>query len=144
VTALGAGAYWNSVGADRSADDPSRHGEASKISAAQEKLRAYYSVLPDAFATRDSTSRLWKLMTAHFTDTALKREVVLEGSGASDVAAACGHVEATTTFIVGDPRSAGADTVRARVTSTSTPESIEVDFDLRTMRISKWSCPDGS
>ncbi|MGW0580631.1 hypothetical protein ACWD25_32850 [Streptomyces sp. NPDC002920] len=149
VTALGAGTYWNSVGADRSAKDPSRHGEASeisaaKISAAQEKLRDYYSVLPDAFATPDSTSKLRKLMTAHFTDTALKREVVLEGSGAGDLAATCGHVEAATTFTVGDPRSAGADTVRARVTSSSSPESIEVDFDLRTMRISKWSCPDGS
>jgi hypothetical protein len=144
VAALGAGAYWNSVGADRSAEDPARHGEASKISAAQEKMREYYSVLPDAFATRDSTSKLWNLMTAHFTDKALKREAVLEGSGAGDLAATCGHVEATTTFTVGDLRSTGADTVRAGVTSNSAPESIEVDFDLRTMRISKWSCHDRS
>ncbi|MEV0932310.1 hypothetical protein ACIBMX_35050 [Streptomyces phaeochromogenes] len=144
VAAFGAGAYWNSVGADRSAEDPARPGEVSKISAAQEKMRAYYSVLPDAFDTRHSTSTLRNLMTAYFTDTALKREVVLEGRGAGDLAATCGDVEATTTFTVGDPRSAGANTVRARVTSNSAPESIEVDFDLRTMRISKWSCPDGS
>ncbi|MER7180175.1 hypothetical protein ABT404_11955 [Streptomyces hyaluromycini] len=144
VVALGAGAYWNSKGVDRSVEDPARPGEASKISAAQEKMRAYYSVLPDAFATRNSTSKLRKLMTAHFTDGALKRETVLEGRGSGDLAAACGHVEATTTFTVGAPRSTGADTVRARVTSSSAPESIEVDFDLRTMRISKWSCPDRS
>ncbi|MEU5347604.1 MULTISPECIES: hypothetical protein [unclassified Streptomyces] len=144
VTALGAGAYWNSMSADRSAENPSQHGEVSQISAAQEKLRAYYSVLPEAFTTRDSTSKLQKLMTAHFTDTALKREIVLEGDGAADVAATCGHVETATTFTVGAPRSTGADTVRARVTSSSTPESIEVVFDLRTMRISKWSCPDRS
>ncbi|WP_405547277.1 hypothetical protein OG478_49520 [Streptomyces phaeochromogenes] len=144
VAAFGAGAYWNSVGADRSAEGPARPGEVSKISAAQEKMRAYYSVLPDAFDTRHSTSKLRNLMTAYFTDTALKREVVLEGRGAGDLAATCGDVEATTTFTVGDPRSAGANTVRARVTSNSAPESIEVDFDLRTMRISKWSCPDGS
>ncbi|MEV8539198.1 hypothetical protein [Streptomyces sp. NPDC051572] len=144
VTAVGASAFWNSAGANRSAADPSRHGADSRISAAQENLRAYYSVLPDAFAARDSKSKLWKLMTAHFTETALKREVVLEGSGSGDLAATCGQVEATTAFTVGDPRSAGADTVRARVTSDSAPETIEVDFDLRTMRISKWSCPDRS
>ncbi|MFF0010351.1 hypothetical protein [Streptomyces sp. NPDC005374] len=144
VAALGAGAYWNSVGADRSAEDPARLGEVSKISAAQEKMRAYYSVLPDAFATRHSTSKLRKLMTAYFTDTALKREVVLEGRGAGDLAATCGDVEATTTFTVGAPRSAGADTVRAHVTSNNASEAIEVDFDLRTMRILRWSCPDGS
>lgn len=114
------------------------------MSAAQEKLRAYYSVLPDAFAAQDSTSKLWKLMTEHFTEAALKREAVLEGSRAGELAATCGHVEATTVFTVGDLHSAGPDAVRARVTSNSTPKSIEVDFDLRTMRISKWSCPDGS
>lgn len=146
VTAIGAGAFWNSVGADRSAEYPSHIEKDSRISAAQEKLRTYYSVLPDAFAARDSTSKskLWKLMTAHFTETALKREVVLEGSGAGDLAATCGHVDTTTVFTVGAARSAGADTVRVRVTSDSAPESIEVDVDLRTMRISKWSCPDGS
>ncbi|MER6952366.1 hypothetical protein [Streptomyces sp. NPDC000618] len=144
ATALGAGAYWNATGVNRSAEDPARRGEVSQISAAQEELQAYYSVLPDAFSSRDSPSRLWKLMTAHFTDTALKREVILEGSGADDLAATCGHVDATTTFTVGDPRSTGADTVRARVTSSSSQESIEVDFDLRTMRISNWSCIDGS
>ncbi|MFI1035794.1 hypothetical protein ACWD4O_12245 [Streptomyces sp. NPDC002623] len=144
ATALGAGAYWNAMGVNPSAEDPARRGEVSQISAAQEELQAYYSVLPDAFSSRDSPSRLWKLMTAHFTDTALKREVILEGSGADDLAATCGHVDATTTFTVGDPRSTGADTVRARVTSSSSQESIEVDFDLRTMRISNWSCIDGS
>ncbi|MFJ5307407.1 hypothetical protein [Streptomyces sp. NPDC088350] len=144
VTAIGASAFWNSVGVNRSTADPSRHGEDSRISAAQENLRAYYSVLPDAFAAQDAKAKLWKLMKAHFTDTALKREVVLEGSGAGDLAATCGQVEATTTFTVGDPRSIGADTVRARVTSDSAPEAIEVDVDLRTMRISAWSCPDRS
>jgi len=148
VTAIGAGAFWNSVGADRSAEYPSHHGGNSRISAARENLRTYYSVLPDAFAARDATSnsksKLWKLMTAHFTETALKREAVLEGSGADDLAATCGQVEAATVFTVGDARSVGADTVRVRVTSDSAPESIEVDFDLRTMGIAKWSCPDGS
>ncbi|MFJ9378589.1 hypothetical protein [Streptomyces sp. NPDC101455] len=148
VTAIGAGAFWNSVGADRSAENPSHHEEDSRTTAAQQKLRTYYSVLPDAFAARDSTStsksKLWNLMTAHFTEPALKREVVLEGNGADDLAATCGQVEATTVFTVGAARSAGADTVRVRVTSDSAPESIEVDFDLRTMRISNWSCPDGS
>ena len=144
VSVLGAGAYWNSVRADLSAENPSRHGEASRMSAAQEELRAYYSVLPDAFATRDSTSELWKLMTAHFTERAQKREAVLESGGADDLAATCGQVEPTTTFTVGDPRSVGPDTVRARVTSDSAPESIEVELDLRTMRTSGWSCPDGS
>ncbi|WP_405839762.1 hypothetical protein [Streptomyces sp. NBC_01518] len=145
VTAIGAGAFWNSVGTDRSAEDPSHHEEDSRTSAAQEKLRTYYSALPDAFAARDATSKskLWKLMTAHFTQPALKREVVLEGNGADDLAATCGQVEATTVFTVGAARSAGAHTVRVRVTSDSPAESIEVDFDLRTMRISNWSCPDG-
>lgn len=144
VSVLGAGAYWNSMGVDRSAENPSRHGEASRISAAQEELRAYYSALPDAFATRNSTSKLWKLTTAHFTERALKREAVLESGGADDLAAACGQVEPTTTFTVGDPRSVGPDTVRARVTSDSAPGSIEVELDLRTMRISNWSCSGGS
>jgi hypothetical protein len=146
VTAIGAGALWNSVGADRSAEYPSRPGDDPRISAARENLRTYYSVLPDAFAAQGSTSKskLWKLMTAHFTEAALKREAVLEGNGADDLAATCGHVEAVTVFTVGDARSAGADTVRVRVTSDSAPESIEVDFDLRTMRIAKWSCPEGS
>uniref|UniRef100_A0AAU2VP02 Uncharacterized protein n=1 Tax=Streptomyces sp. NBC_00008 TaxID=2903610 RepID=A0AAU2VP02_9ACTN len=144
VMALGAGTYWNSVDADRSAAAPASPGEDSRISAAHEKMRAYYSVLPDAFTTRHSTSKLQKLMTAYFTDAALKRELVLDGHGVDDLAATCGDVEATTTFTVGDPRRVGANTVRARVTSNSAPESIEVDFDLRTMRISKWSCPDGS
>ena len=144
VTAIGAGAFWNFAGANRSAADPSRHGEDSRIPAAQENLRAYYSVLPDAFAARDSKSKLWKLMKAHFTETALKREVVLEGSGSGDLAATCGQVEAATVFTVDDARNVGADTVRVRVTSDSAPESIEVDFDLRTMGIAKWSCPDGS
>jgi hypothetical protein len=53
-------------------------------------------------------------------------------------------VAATTVFTVGTARSAGADTVRVHVTSDSAPESIEVDVDLRSLRISKWSCPDGS
>lgn len=144
VAALGASAYWNSVGADRSAEDPARPSEVSEISAAQEKMRAYYSALPDAYATRDSTPKLQKLMSAYFTDTALKRETVLEGHGAGNLAATCGHVQATTTFTVGDPRSTGAHTVRAHVTSSSAPEAIDVDFDLLTMRISGWSCPDGS
>lgn len=144
VVALGAGAYWNSVDADRSATYPARPGEDSRISAAQEKMRAYYSALPDALATRYSTSTLQKLMAMFFTEAALKREIVLEGRGADDLAATCGDAEATTTFTVGNPRGVGANTVRARVTSNSGPESIEVDFDLRTMRISKWSCPDGS
>lgn len=144
VTAISAGAYWNSLGADRAAEGPAHHGEASQISATQEKLRTYYSALPDAYATRDSTSTLQKLMTVHFTDTALKREAVLEKRGAGGLAATCGRVKATTTFIVGDPRSAGGETVRARVTSNSGPEAIEVYFDLRTMRITKWSCPDRS
>ncbi|MGW2047678.1 hypothetical protein ACWCPF_21220 [Streptomyces sp. NPDC001858] len=150
VTALGVGAYWNSTGMKVSADDPARRGRDSRISAAQEELQAYYSALPDAYApayadaSPDSRAELWKLMTAHFTDTALKREVVLEGSGGDDLAATCGPVDATSAFTVGDPRSTGADTVRARVTSSSSPESIEVDFDLRSMRISNWSCTDGS
>ncbi|MEU8709869.1 hypothetical protein [Streptomyces sp. NPDC048565] len=142
VVALGAGTYWNSVDADRSAADPARPGEDSRVSAAQEKMRAYYSVLPDAFATRHSTSELRKLMAVYFTDAALKRETILEGRGADDLAATCGDAEATTTFTVGAPRRVGANTVSARVTSNSAPESIEVDFDLRTMKISKWSCPD--
>lgn len=144
VATLTAGAYWNYQGADQATGDPTHHGEASRISAAKEKLRSYYSVLPDAFASRDSTPEMWNLMTAHFTDTALKREAVLERSGADELAATCGQVEATTTFSVGDPRSTGVDTVRSRVTSSSAPGSIEVDFDLRTMRITKWSCPDGT
>jgi hypothetical protein len=146
VTAIGGGAFWNSVGADRSAENPSHHEEDSRTSAAQGKLRTYYAALPDVLAARDATSKskLWKLMTAHFTETALKREVVLEGSGSDDLAATCGHVAATTVFTVGTARSAGADTVRVHVTSDSAPESIEVDVDLRSLRISKWSCPDGS
>ena len=146
VAAFGAGAYWNSVGADRSAEYPARPGDTSQISTAQEKMRAYYSLLPNSFATRHSTPQLQKLMALYFTDTALKREAVLEGRGSGDLAATCGNVEATTTFTVDVPRSTGANTVRARVTSDSAPKSIEieVDFDLRTMRISKWSCPDGS
>lgn len=144
AVALGAGTYWNSVHADRSAAYPARPSEDSRISVAQEKMRAYYSALPDAFATRNSTSTLQKLMAVHFTETALKQEIILESRGADDLAATCGGAEATTTFTVGDLRRVGANTVRARVKSNSAPDSIEVDFDLRTMRISKWSCPDGS
>jgi len=36
-----------------------------------------------------------------------------------------------------------ADTVRARVTSSSGPESIDVEFDLRAMKISEWACATG-
>ncbi|MBK3574879.1 hypothetical protein JHN63_13845 [Streptomyces sp. MBT65] len=146
VTAIGAGAFWSSVGANRSAETPSHHEEDSRTSAAQENLRTYYSVLPDVLAARGATSKsqLWKLMTEHFTETALKREVVLEGSGSDDLAATCGHVTATTVFTVGAARSAGADTVRVHVTSDSAPDSIEVEVDLRSLRISNWSCPEGS
>ncbi|MGW0650387.1 hypothetical protein ACWD4T_16460 [Streptomyces umbrinus] len=147
VTILGAAAYWNPVSSDRSAEGPARHGEASRTSAAQDTLRAYYAALPDALATRDSTPKLWKLMNTHFTDTALKREAVLESNaahGTDGLAATCGPVDATTTFTVAVPHSTGTDTARTRVTTNSTPGSIQVDIDLRTLKISNWSCPHGS
>jgi hypothetical protein len=111
---------------------------------AQEKMRSYYAALPDALASRESASRseLSKLMAAHFTPTALRGEVIRKRTGPDSPAATCGPVEADTTFTVGGLRRTGADTIRARVVSSGGTEATDVDFDLRVMKISKWSCPD--
>jgi len=143
VVAVGTAAYWNHMNTVRSAEDLARPAGASEMEAAREKLQDYYSALPEAFNSKNSAVKLEKLMAVNFTDAALMREVALEGMGSGNRAAVCGPVTASTTFAVGVLSSVRADTVRARVTSSSGPESIDVEFDLRAMKISEWACGNG-
>ncbi|MFI0817209.1 hypothetical protein ACH4TX_11975 [Streptomyces sp. NPDC021098] len=144
VTSLAGVVGWKAMRPAPSAVEPARPGESPDMERAQEKLRSYYAALPDALASREPASRakLSKLMATHFTPTALRAEVIRKRTATASPAATCGPVDADTTFTVGGLRRTGADTIRARVTSSGGPEAIDVSFDLRVMKISKWSCPD--
>ncbi|MBD3010366.1 hypothetical protein [Streptomyces sp. 5-10] len=146
VVAFGAATVWNVTRPERSAVEPAHPREGRDMERAQEKLRAYYSGLPEALASRRpaQAAKLSKLMAVHFTETALRNAMVSKRKGADGLAATCGRVTADTVFTVGEPRRTGAGTVRARVVNSSGPVAIDVDFDVRAMKISKWSCPGGS
>ncbi|MFF7649018.1 hypothetical protein ACFZCY_03995 [Streptomyces sp. NPDC007983] len=146
VTSFAGVAGWNATRPERSAVEPSRPGESADMRRAHDTLRSYYSALPDAFASggRAASSKLSKLMATHLTPTALRAEAIRKRTEAGSPAATCGEVTADTTFSVGGLRRTGADTVRARVVAKGGGGSgpVDVDFDIRVMKIAKWSCPE--
>ncbi|WAP57271.1 hypothetical protein [Streptomyces sp. S465] len=140
---------WHVLSAERTAVRPARPAESAGMTRVREELRSYYSALPGTVAAQGETAsatKLSQLLATHFTSGALRQEeaAARTPTGTDGPAATCGRVTAHTTFTVGDPHRTGTDTARVRVVRDGGPEAIDIEFDLRVMKISKWSCPNGS
>ncbi|MHC3818520.1 hypothetical protein [Streptomyces sp. DT9] len=144
AAAFAAVLLWNSTDAGQPTSAAAQPVETRGQQKAREKLGAYYSALPEALSAGDSATQLSKLLAMYFTASALKEAQVHVIAQDDGRAAICGYVGPDTTFSVGVPRSVDVDTVRARVTSSADSKPIDVDVDIRTMRIAHWTCPDGA
>ncbi|MFJ2178295.1 hypothetical protein ACIQVO_14690 [Streptomyces sp. NPDC101062] len=142
VAAFGATSYMISLSAQQTAANPAAPATSTvQREKARETLRAYYTALPDALASPDKDKALTELMSTYVSPSALRSNASAGQDGSAHPAATCEAVTARTIFSVGDPRGVGTHTVRIEVTSSSGAGPIGVTFDLRTKRISKWTCP---